>query len=102
MYMNDHAVALGRERALLQREPRFVKNYMAELDVEVILVPFDPRFCHIDMIFNVIADKVCVACVSALNEDFLRRLKDEKWQIIETSPVDVLYLLGNCLPSTEE
>jgi N-dimethylarginine dimethylaminohydrolase len=95
MYMNDHAVALGMGARTTPKGAEIVKNYMAELDVEVILVPFDPRFCHIDMIFNVIADKVCVACVSALNEDFLRRLKDEKWQIIETSPVDVLYLLGN-------
>jgi N-dimethylarginine dimethylaminohydrolase len=95
MYMDDHTVALGIGARTTPKGAEIVKNYMAELEVEVIPVTFHPRFCHIDMIFNVIAEKICVACVSALNADFLRRLKDGKWQIVETTPDDVLTLLGN-------
>lgn len=95
MYMNDHTVALGIGARTTPLGAEIVRNYMAELDVEVIPVSFDPLFCHIDMIFNVVAEKVCVACVSALPDDFRCRLEDEKWQIVETTPEDVLALLGN-------
>lgn len=95
MYMNDRTVALGIGARTTPTGAGIVKKIMAEVDVEVISVPFDPRFCHIDMIFNVVAERVCVACVSALPEDFLSRLKAEKWQIVETTPEDVLALLGN-------
>ncbi len=97
MYMNDHTVALGLGARTTPKGAEIVKSYMAELDVEVIPVLFEPRFCHIDMIFNVVAEKVCVACVSALPDDFLGRLKAEKWQIVESTPEDVLALLGNVL-----
>jgi N-dimethylarginine dimethylaminohydrolase len=95
MYMNDHTAALGIGARTTPAGAEIVKQAMTEVDVEVINVPFDPRFCHIDMIFNVVAERVCVACVSALPEDFLTRLKAEKWQIVETTPEDVLALLGN-------
>jgi N-dimethylarginine dimethylaminohydrolase len=97
MYMNDHTVALGIGARTTPKGAELVKQHMAEQEVEVIPVPFDPRFCHIDMIFNVVAERICVACVSALPADFLGRLKTEKWQIVETSPEDVLALLGNVL-----
>jgi N-dimethylarginine dimethylaminohydrolase len=97
MYMNDHTVALGNGARTTPKGAQLVQDCMAELDVEVICVPFDPRFCHIDMIFNVVAEKVCVACISALPDDFLARLRAEKWSIVETTPEDVLALLGNLL-----
>jgi N-dimethylarginine dimethylaminohydrolase len=97
MYMNDHTVALGLGARTTPKGAEIVKAHMAELDVQVIPVRFDPRFCHIDMIFNVVAEKVCVACVSALPADFLGRLEAEKWKIVETTPEDVLALLGNVL-----
>lgn len=97
MYMNDRTVALGNGARTTPTGAEIVTDLMAKIDVEVICVPFDPRFCHIDMIFNVVAEKICVACVSALPEDFLRRLRSEKWDIVETTPEDVLALLGNVL-----
>ncbi len=97
MYMNDHTVALGNGARTTPKGGQIVQDHMAELGVEVICVPFDPRFCHIDMIFNVVAEKVCVACVSALPDDFLARLQAEKWSIVKTTPEDVLALLGNLL-----
>jgi N-dimethylarginine dimethylaminohydrolase len=95
MYMNDHTVALGIGARTTPKGAEIVKKAMAEIDVEVIKVPFHPSFCHIDMIFNVVAEKVCVACVSALPDEFLSKLKAENWQIVETTPEDVLTLLGN-------
>jgi N-dimethylarginine dimethylaminohydrolase len=97
MYMNDQTVALGLGARTTPKGAEIVQKYMAELDVQVIPVPFDPRFCHIDMIFNVVAERVCVACVSALPPGFLGRLRAEKWRIVETTPEDVLALLGNVL-----
>lgn len=95
MYMDDHTAALGIGARTTPAGAAIVTEAMAGLDVEVITVPFDPRFCHIDMIFNVVAEKTCVACISALPEKFLARLKTEKWQIVESTPEDVLNLLGN-------
>jgi len=95
MYMDERTAVIGMGARTTPAGAQFVVESMAELGVEAIPVKFDPRFCHIDMIFNVVAEKICVACVSALPKEFLSRLNDEKWSIIETTPEDVLALLGN-------
>lgn len=95
MYMDEKTAAVGIGARTTPAGAQFVLESMAEIGVEVIPVKFDPRFCHIDMIFNVVAEKICVACVSVLPGDFVSRLKAEKWNIIETTPEDVLALLGN-------
>ncbi len=95
MYMDDHHVALGIGARTTPLGAKYVKEYLAEIDVEVIPVEFDPRYCHLDMVFNVVAEKICVACTQVLPDNFLKRLKNNRWEIIETTPQDVLALLGN-------
>jgi N-dimethylarginine dimethylaminohydrolase len=95
MYLDSHRAALGIGARTTEAGAQWVQTFLRELDVEVIPVPFDPRFCHLDMIFNVVAERVCVACPQALPEAFLARLRQERWEIVETTPDDVLNLLGN-------
>jgi N-dimethylarginine dimethylaminohydrolase len=97
MYMDSQTVALGIGARTTPAGARVVQSKMQTLGVEVIPVEFDPRYCHIDMIFNVVGERVAVACPEALPEAFLSRLKTEKWNLVETTPEDVLNLLGNLL-----
>ena len=97
MYMDNHTVALGIGARTTPAGARLVQEKMGELDVEVVPVEFDPLYCHIDMIFNVVGERVAVACLEALPDPFLSRLRAEKWELVETSPQDVLNLLGNLL-----
>lgn len=95
IYMDEHHVALGIGARTTPSGAQYIKEYMSEIDVEVIPIEFDPRYCHLDMVFNVVAEKVCVACTQVLPNHFLARLRNEKWEIVETTPEDVLALLGN-------
>ncbi|MGC8873027.1 MAG: dimethylarginine dimethylaminohydrolase family protein [Chloroflexia bacterium] len=95
MYLDDRRAAVGIGARTTESGAQCVKAFLQELDVEVIPVPFDPRYCHLDMVFNVVAERVCVACPQTLPDSFLARLRAERWQIVETTPDDVLNLLGN-------
>ena len=95
VYMDSSTVALGVAGRTSAPGARLVQDWMDEIGYEVIPLHFDPEYCHLDMVFNVIAEKICVACTQLLPDDFLRRIQVEKWQIIETTKEQVLHLLGN-------
>jgi N-dimethylarginine dimethylaminohydrolase len=97
MYLDNHWAAVGVGARTTPGGARLVEEYMAEVGVEVTPLPIDHRYCHIDMIFNVVAERVCIACLELLPEKFVARLKTRGWQIVETTPEDVLRLLGNLL-----
>ena len=61
------------------------------LDAEerLLAVPFDPRYLHLDMIFNVIAERFALACPEALPADFLERLRSLGFRLLAISPAEV-------------
>ena len=97
MYLDDRRAVVGVGARTTPSGARLVQRHMAELGVEVMAIPIDHRFCHMDMVLNVVAERVCIACLELLPQDLVSRLKTERWQIVETSPEDVLQLLGNLL-----
>jgi N-dimethylarginine dimethylaminohydrolase len=61
------------------------------LDAEqrLLQVTFDPRYLHLDMIFNVIAERFALACPEALPADFLERLRSLGFRLLDISPAEV-------------
>jgi len=97
MYLDDRRAVVGVGARTTPGGARLVERHMAELGVEVMAVPINHDYCHIDMVLNIVAERVCVACLELLPEKLVSRLKNERWQIVETTPEDVLRLLGNLL-----
>jgi N-dimethylarginine dimethylaminohydrolase len=69
--------ALGQLRKLLGRF------------AELIAVPLEGRYLHLDMVFNVVAERVALACASALPPDFLADLRRDGFRILVISEEEV-------------
>src|SRR5947208_678979 len=74
-------VSLGTDHAAVGLGARTEPAALAELarllgpEVELVPVRFEPRFLHLDMIFNLVAERLALACVDALPPEFLARLR---------------------------
>jgi N-dimethylarginine dimethylaminohydrolase len=101
MYMDDGTVALGMGARTTQAGVEQVKAIMAEVGVEVIPVRFDPQYLHIDMVFNVVAERVAVVCREALPEDFVRLVHQRGFDLIDEPRAGVFKLNCNLLALDE-
>ena len=88
-------VALDESRAAIGLGPRTEPAALDELrtllgpGVELIGVPFEARYLHLDMIFNVLGERLALACPTALPSDFLARLRGEGFRLLEVSDEEV-------------
>lgn len=88
-------VALDGHHAAVGLGPRTEPDALDELGallgptVELMGVPFEARYLHLDMIFNVIAEKLALACPAALPDEFLARLRRDRFRLLEVSPDEV-------------
>jgi len=62
---------------------------------EVVMVRAEEKFLHLDMIFNIVAEKVAVAYIDALPDDFLKRVRSMNYELIELPEEDVFKLRCN-------
>lgn len=69
---------------------RCAQEILQPLGYTVIPVPVDSKYLHLDMCFNIVAPKVCVAAVDVLPEFFLRMLQKRRFEIVATTPEGVL------------
>ena len=63
---------------------------------EVVMVGAEEKFLHLDMIFNIVAERVAVACIDALPDDFLKRVRLMHYELIELPEEDVLSCAATC------
>jgi N-dimethylarginine dimethylaminohydrolase len=61
--------------------------------VEVRPVEFLAKWNHLDMIFSVAAEKLCIFCEEALPMDFGKYLKDKGWKMLPV-PLDAVLRTG--------
>lgn len=97
MYLDENTVALGLGARTNETGARQIAAYMAELGVEVIPVRFDARYLHLDMILNIIGERLAVACPEALPEDFVTLLKQRGFTLVEEKAEGVSRLNCNLL-----
>jgi N-dimethylarginine dimethylaminohydrolase len=56
---------------------------------ELIGVRLETRYLHLDMVFNVVAEKVALVCSTALAPDFLSQLRQGGFRLLEVSDDEV-------------
>jgi len=64
---------------------RCAQEILQPLGYQVIPVPVDSKYLHLDMCFNIVAPRVCVAAVDVLPDFFVRMLQKRRFEIIRTS-----------------
>jgi arginine deiminase len=63
----------------------------------VRLVPFPEHFLHLDLLFCMVADRLALACLDVLDDDFVAWLRAEGIELIPTTYREAMRLEGNVL-----
>jgi N-dimethylarginine dimethylaminohydrolase len=101
-------VALDQQHAAVGLGSRTNHEGLVELQTllgeehQLLRVPFEPHYLHLDMIFNVIAERFALACREALPTDFLERLRSLDFHVLDISPAEVFQHGCNVLALGED
>lgn len=91
--LDEHTLAFG----LVDRTDRAgVDNLREQLEkfgYTVVGVPCPPANLHLDMVFNIVAEKVCIAATRELPYDFIQMLKRRDFTIIDV-PSELVFKHG--------
>lgn len=91
--LDDKTIAIGVFERTNETGVAEIARQLREYGYNVVSVPSLEKCLHLDMCFNMISEKLAVACTEVLPDSFLKTLKDRKFQIIE---VDRSKLLECC------
>lgn len=91
--IDEHTLAFGLVDRTDQAGVDNLREQLAKFGYTVVGVPASPANLHLDMIFNIVADKVCIAATDELPFDFLEMLKRRDFKIIHV-PSELVFKHG--------
>jgi N-dimethylarginine dimethylaminohydrolase len=71
------------------------------LDLEVFPVYFNHNFVHLDMVANIVGERLAVCCPEAAPHAYIRLLEDRNFTLIEIPPEDISRDAANVLALDE-
>ena len=83
--IDDHTLAFGQVDRTDQAGVDNLRDQLQKFGYTVVGVPCPPDNLHLDMIFNIVAPQVALACIDQLPYNFLQMLKRRNFELI---PVD--------------
>ena len=93
--LDEKTLAIGK----LQRSNALgIENIRQQLDkygYEIIEIASDPRYLHLDMIFNIVGEKLAVAFWDGLSKEFQEYLIEHKYDIIKIDEAGVFKHFSN-------
>ncbi|GAH78847.1 unnamed protein product, partial [marine sediment metagenome] len=89
-YIDEHTLVVGIGNRSTMEGVKEAEKILEPFDIKVTPVQFEAKWNHLDMIFSVIAPKTVMLCPEALPDDFLKYLRQEKYEII-TIPGDAVF-----------
>ncbi|GAI75795.1 unnamed protein product, partial [marine sediment metagenome] len=89
-YLDEHTLAIGIGNRSTMEGVKEAEKILEPFDIKVLPVQFEEKWNHLDIIFSVVAPKTVMLCPEALPDDFLKYLKQEKYEII-TIPGDAVF-----------
>lgn len=88
--LNDSTIAIG----ILERTDKTgideIKTQIQQYGYDVIWVKSPEKCLHLDMCFNIVAEKLAVICKEVLPDDFLHILKDKNYKLIDVDKRNLL------------
>lgn len=97
MYIDEDTVAVGIGIRTDLIGVNALKNTFKSLNVEVIPVDFEKEYLHLDMILNVVGEKVAIVCKEALPNHIISTLVKKGFKLIEVTKEDVFLHKCNLL-----
>jgi len=83
--IDEHTIAFGLVDRTDEAGVANLREQLAKFGYTVVGVPVPPANLHLDMVFNIVAEKVCIAAIHELPYNFIQMLKRRNFTII---PVD--------------
>jgi len=84
-YLDEHTLVIGIGNRSTMEGIKEAEKILEPFDIKVIPIQFEAKWNHLDIIFSVVAPKTVMLCPEALPDDFLKYLKQEKYEIITIS-----------------
>lgn len=91
--IDDHTLAFGLVDRTDQAGVDNLREQLAKYGYTVVGVPVPPANLHLDMVFNIVAEKVCIAATEQLPYNFIQMLKRRNYKIIDV-PSELVYKHG--------
>lgn len=98
VFINEKKAALGTGARTDSGGVRSLELALHDAGLEIINVTFEEKYLHLDMLFNVIAEKTAVVCREALPINLLEAIAREGFATIEISPEEAFDHATNILP----
>jgi N-dimethylarginine dimethylaminohydrolase len=91
--LDEATLVIGSGNRSTMRGIEQAAEIMKPLGVEVVPVEFLAKWNHLDMIFSVAAEKVCLFCEEGLPADFAKYLREAGWKMLPV-PLDAVLQTG--------
>lgn len=91
--IDDHTLAFGLVDRTDQAGVDNLREQLAKYGYTVVDVPVPPANLHLDMVFNIVAEKVCIAATEQLPYNFIQMLKRRNYKIIDV-PSELVFKHG--------
>ncbi|WP_248622075.1 dimethylarginine dimethylaminohydrolase family protein [Enterococcus cecorum] len=91
--IDDHTLAFGLVDRTDQAGVDNLREQLAKYGYTVVGVPAPPANLHLDMVFNIVAEKVCIAATEQLPYNFIQMLKRRNYKIIDV-PSELVFKHG--------
>lgn len=82
MFLNEKTIAVGMLDRTNERGVEEIREQLAPYGYEIIGVPSDPKYLHLDMMFNLVDDHLAVSYEEGLPEEFRKWVKAHDIEII--------------------
>jgi N-dimethylarginine dimethylaminohydrolase len=89
-YLDEHTMVIGTGNRSTMEGIKEAEKILEPFDIKIIPIQFEAKWNHLDIIFSVVAPKTVMLCPEALTDDFLKYLRQEKYEII-TIPGDAVF-----------
>lgn len=91
--IDDHTLAFGLVDRTDQAGVDNLREQLAKYGYTVVGVPVPPANLHLDMVFNIVAEKVCIAATEQLPYNFIQMIKRRNYKIIDV-PSELVFKHG--------
>lgn len=93
--LDENTLAIGRLQRSNEKGIENIRQQLAPFGYEIIEVESDPRYLHLDMIFNIVGEKTAVLYWEGLPKHFQNYLTDHSFDIIRIKEEGVFKHFSN-------
>ena len=87
--IDEHTLAFGQVDRTDQAGVDNLRDQLQKFGYTVVGVPCPPDNLHLDMIFNIVAPQVALACIDQLPYNFLQMLRRRNFELIPVASEDM-------------